>query len=364
MIRLIRPYISFDEVEQDLRKVFDSGMFTRGENVVGFADELATYTGARHAFLATSATTALWLCLKRLAVGPGDEVIVSDFSFPATANVVEDLGARPVFADVCPDTFNMTPEALKAKITEKTRAVIFVDALGNPSGITKIAEICRENALPLIEDAACALGSSEAGQRCGNIADMTCFSFHPRKLLTTGEGGAVTINNTDWVAWFNRKLSHGGEGMRGYGLDFVDYGYNFRMSETQAVMGRAQLKKLDDIIAERNEIRDAYIQQLASAGFTVQGHGPEVVHNVQSLVFRIPEGCDRDTLITRLREVGIETTLGTYALSATTYYHKRYNDVQPVASRLQDTTLTLPCYADLDVEYVCEQLVGLVTKRK
>lgn len=357
MIRLIRPYISFDEVEADLRRMFESGIFTRGENVEAFRAEIASYTGAPHAFLATSATTALWLCLKKLGVGPGDEVVVSDFSFPATANVVEDLGARPVFADVSLDTYNMLPEALDSAITPRTRAVIAVDVFGNPTGMHRIAEVCRARGLPLIEDAACGIGSSEGGRRCGVIADMTCFSFHPRKLLTTGEGGAITINNPDWVDWFNRKLSHGAQGMLGYGLDFVDYGYNFRLSEPQAIMGLAQLRKLDAIVAERSRIRETYIERLAPAGFVPQQIGGDVVFNVQSLVFRVPEGVARDRLIAQLREVGIETTIGTYCMSATTYYRARYDSVQPNSEDLQRTTITLPCYAGLDVDYVCRQLL-------
>lgn len=361
MIRLIRPYVTFDEVASDLRNMFDSGIFTRGEHVEAFRDEIAAYTGAPHAFLATSATTALWLCLKHLDIKRGDEVIVSDFSFPATANVVEDLGARPVFADVSLDTYNMLPEALEAAITPRTRAVIAVDAFGNPTGMNRIADICRSHTLPLIEDAACAIGSWEGGKACGSIADMTCFSFHPRKLLTTGEGGAITIHNSDWVDWFNRKLSHGAQGMKGYGLDFVDFGYNFRLSEPQAIMGRAQLRKLDAIVAERNEVRIAYIDRLAPSGFVPQQAGEDVVFNVQSLVFKVPDGVDRDRLIAQSRKDGIETTIGTYCLSATTYFRDRYNDVQPNAEVLQRTLITLPCYAGVDVNFVCERLLATTT---
>lgn len=361
MIRLIRPYISFDEVEGDLRRMFASGIFTRGENVEAFRAEIAAYTGAPHAFLATSATTALWLCLKRLNIGPGDEVIVSDFSFPATANVVEDLGARPVFADVSLDTYNILPEALEAAITPRTRAVIVVDAFGNATGMGRISEICKARGLPLIEDAACAIGSSENGIHCGAIADMTCFSFHPRKLLTTGEGGAITIKNGDWVNWFNRKLSHGAEGMLGYGLDFIDYGYNFRLSEPQAIMGLVQLRKLDAIVAERNEVRDAYIERLAPAGFVPQKIGANVVFNVQSLVFRVPEQVNRDRLIADLREAGIEATIGTYCMSGTTYFRNRYNEIQPNSAYLQKNTITLPCYADVDVNFICEKLLELMS---
>lgn len=358
MIRLIRPYVTFDEVEADLRRMFESGIFTRGENVEAFRAEVATYTGATHAFLATSATTALWLCLKRLDIGPGDEVIVSDFSFPATANVVEDLGARPVFADVSLDTFNMTPEALESAFSDRTRAVIAVDAFGNPTGMGKIAEICRARGIPLIEDAACAIGSAEHGKRCGSIADMTCFSFHPRKLLTTGEGGAITIHNPEWVDWFNTKLSHGAHGMLGYGLDFVDYGYNFRLSEPQAIMGRVQLRKLDMIVVERNSVRRAYVERLLPSGFIPQLIASDVVFNVQSLVFRVPTGVDRDALIAGLREDGIETTIGTYCLSGTTYYRKRYQNVQTNAERLQNETITLPCYFGVDINRVCDAVLA------
>lgn len=358
-IRLMKPYISFDEVEADFRAVFESGIFTRGQHVEAFRQELAAYTGARHAFLTTSATTSLWVCLKLLGIGPGDEVIVSDFSFPASANVIEDLGARPVFADVSPDTFNMRPDALESLIGPKTRAVMFVDALGNPSGVHEIKRICTAHGIPLIEDAACAIGSSERGVRCGAIADLSCFSFHPRKLISTGEGGAITTSNDQWAEWLAVKLAHGASGMKGVGLDFVDYGYNFRMSELQAVMGRKQLARIDEITAERNRIRAAYIEQLVPLGFVPQKINDDVVHNVQSLVFRVPEGCQRDLLIERLRGM-VETTLGTYSLSSGTYFLNKYNTPQPVATHLEQTTITFPCFTGVDVDAVAEAVKSVL----
>lgn len=353
MIKLIKPYISFEEVESEFRNIFETGWFTRGKYVTAFAEQIKEYTDARYAFLATSATTSLWMCLRLLDIGPGDEVIVSDFSFPATANVVEDVGAKPVFADVSLETFNMLPEELENKITERTRAVIFVDALGNPSGIHAIKEICQKHKLPLIEDAACAIGSSEWGVRCGAIADLSCFSFHPRKLLTTGEGGAITTNDDEWADKLAVKLAHGAEVSEGK-FDFVDYGYNFRLSELQAVMGIKQLEKLDDIVASRNQIRDAFRSRLEPLGFRSQSTSDGVIHNVQSLVFRVPEGGDRNVLIAKLKDKGVETTLGTYCLSGTSYYRGKYRDVQPNAMRLQETTITLPCYMNIDVHQVVE----------
>jgi perosamine synthetase len=357
MIKLIKPYITFEEVEAEFREVFDSGWFTKGKNVNRFKAGLAEYTGAKASFLTTSATTALWMCLKVLNIGPGDEVIVSDFSFPASANVVEDLGAVPVFADVDPDTFNMLPAELEKKITDRTKAVMFVDALGNPSGISSIKEICQAKSIPLIEDAACAIGSSENGTKCGNIADFTCFSFHPRKLLTTGEGGAITCNGK-WAEKLEIKLNHGASIRNGV-HDFVDYGYNFRMSELQAVLGIKQLEKLDNIVDERNEIRSRFTALLEPLGFRAQKVADNVRYNVQSLVFITPEGINRDQLVSQLADNGIESTLGTYSLSATSYYRKKYNDVQPNAEALQNTTITLPCYSGVNVDYICSQIKAL-----
>ncbi|MBL6736819.1 MAG: DegT/DnrJ/EryC1/StrS family aminotransferase [Burkholderiales bacterium] len=358
-IHLIKPYVSFDEVEPDFREIFQSGMFTRGKHVEEFRQELSSYSGSKHAFLTTSATTALWVCMKLLDIKAGDEVIVSDFSWPATANVVEDLGARPVFADVSLDTFNMLPEDLENKITGLTKAVIFVDALGNPAGLTKIKEICQRHNLPLVEDAACAIGSSEFGRRCGSIADLTCFSFHPRKLINTGEGGAVLTDRDDWAEWLEVKLGAGASGMKGLTVDFIDFGYNFRLPEMAALMGRKQLAKLDSIVDERNEIRALYLTELEPRGYKVQISGQDVRHNIQSLVFRVPSGLDRDMMIRELKAVGIESTIGTYALGSTTYYQKKYSQGPPNSESLFQTTLTLPCYRGVDVKRVVDAMVKI-----
>lgn len=360
-VPLIRPYIDFDSVRDDFQAVFESGMFTKGQNVQAFHREMAEFTGAKHSFLTTSATTALWACLRLLGIGPGDEVIVSDFSFPASSNVVEDVGATPVFADVRLDTYNMCPDRLKSRINEKTKAVIFVDALGNPAGLTEIQKICREHNIPLIEDAACAIGSSENDVRCGNIADLTCFSFHPRKLLCTGEGGAITTSNDEWAQTLKRKLEHGASPeIKGVCLDFPDFGYNFRLSELQAVMGRKQLATLETIIAERKATQDEYAAGLEPLGFKKQHAPSNVQHNIQSLTFAVPEDVSRNDLLTALKERNVETSIGTYALSAIEFNVKKYNDIQPNAKRLFDTTMSLPCYAGVDTGYVIHTIKGLL----
>lgn len=351
MIRLIKPYISFEDVEKEYREIFESGWFTKGKYVEEFRRVIREYTGANYAHLTTSATTALMMALRALEIKPGDEVIVSDFSFPATANVVEELGAIPIFADVSLETFNMLPEELESKITEKTKAVIFVDALGNPSGIHQIKEICSRYDLPLIEDAACAIGSSEFGEKCGNIADITCFSFHPRKLLTTGEGGAITCNDETLHRFFEIKLNHGAVSENGK-IEFVDFGYNYRLTELQAVMGIKQIEKLDEIVRSRNLIRDSYIEALEPLGFEVQKVSEGVRHNVQSMVFKVPEETDRDSLIAYLKQYRVESTIGTYCLSCTDYYKNRYSSIQNNSKLLEDKTLTLPCHDYMDVKEI------------
>jgi len=355
MIKLIRPYISFEEVESEFREIFESGIFTRGRFVGELSEAIRAYTGAKFVHLASSATTALSVALRILGVTTGDEVICSDFSFPATANVIEDTGATSVFADVRLDTFNMNADSLAQKITSRTKAVIFVDALGNPAGVHEIAALCRQKNIPLIEDAACAIGSRERGVPVGNIADISCFSFHPRKLLTTGEGGAITTNNAKYDELLKIKLLHGAV-MKNDMMDFVDYGYNYRLPDLQCVMGIKQIAKLDKIVAERNAIRLEFLAHLEPLGFIAQHHPKDTVHNVQSLVFRMPKGKSRIELTRYLREHGVESTLGTYSMSATTYYANKYADVQPNGKELQDTTITLPCYKGVPVDTVCAHI--------
>ena len=351
-IKLIEPYISFNEVAAELKEIFNSGQLTKGQHVDKFVAGLKEYTKAEYAFLTTSATTALTMALKAVGVQGGDRVAVSDFSWPATCNVVEDLGAIPIFIDVDRHTYNMCPLDLANKLNDNFAAVIAVDALGNPSGVIELKEICEIHGVPLIQDSACAIGSSVNGVKVGAIADITCFSFHPRKLLTTGEGGAIITNNDKYSDWLTVKLAAGASGGKRQGLDFIDYGYNYRMSEIQALMGWTQLLKLDAITARRNDIASKYTTFLAPMGFVRQKVDHNVYHNIQSLIFTVPADISRNCLIDHLDNHNIESTLGTYCLSATTYYSKKYNDVQNNSLWLEEHTITLPCYDGVDIDRV------------
>jgi len=355
MIRLVKPYIAYDEVAADFQSIFESGMFTKGTFSTAFPEQLAAYTGARYGFNTTSATTALSACLAILDVGPGDDVIVSDFSFPATANVVEDRGARPVFADVSRQTFNMLPDQLLAKIGPATKAVIFVCAFGSPQGIEEIAQICKAHDLPLIVDAACAVGSFSNDVAVGSIGDLTCFSFHPRKLLTAGEGGAITTDNGSYADVLRVKLMHGSEVVGGR-LEFTTYGYNYRLPELQCAMLIKQLAKLDAIVDRRHLMWQQYCAGLVDLGFHPQLTDEVVRTNLQSVVFTVPEGVSRENLSARLLARGVETTLGTYCLSGGQYFREKYQDVQPNADWLEKHTITLPCHDDVDVSFVVEAI--------
>ncbi len=354
--KLINPYIKYEEAEEDLKKIFESGIFTSGEYCQIFRQKLSRVLRAKYSHLTTSATTALWISLKLLQIEASDEVIVSDFSFPATANVVEDLGAIPVFADVSLITFNMNPEELVSLINPRTKAVIFVDALGNPSGIKSIQNICKSRGIPLIEDAACAIGSKINGKHCGSFSDISCFSFHPRKLICTGEGGAIVTNNKEWSKWLETKLRHGASSSDDVGMKFNDFGYNFRLSEIQSLLGSIQLDKLEIIIKERNKIRKIYKDGLSDIGFIPQNIEDNVLFNCQSIVFKVPNMISRNKLIYFLRSRNIESTLGTYSMSSNSYYSNKYNKTCPSSRYLEENTITLPCYESLDPTYIIDEI--------
>ena len=354
-IKLIEPYLSFNEVSDEIQDIFNSGRFTQGKNVEKFIKSLEIYTGASFVGLTTSATTALSLSLRVLGVKPGDVVGVADYSWPASSNVIEEIGAVPEFIDVDPLTFNMSIFDLEKKINDLS-AVIFVDTFGNPSGLEDIKKLCSEKNIPLLEDGACALGSEINGKRIGSISNVTCFSFHPRKLLNTGEGGAIMTNNIDIQDILKIKLSAGASGKKDVGLDFSDYGFNYRLTEIQSLMGWMQLDKIDQIISERNKIKDFYIDSLEEVGFFPQKIDKNVKHNVQSVVFRVPNSINRNDLVKFLFENKIESTLGTYCLSATSFNKKKYNNVQKNSLKLESEAITLPCYKGLDPEFIINKI--------
>ena len=347
-------------IESEARQIVESGWLTRGIHCEKFREDLMAYTGAAYCALTTSATTALYSCLKILGIGPGDEVAVSDFSFPASSNVIEETGARPIFIDVCPDSFNMDLEDLKQNWNANIKAVIFVDAFGNLTHLKQVVNFCRDNNVPLIEDAACALGGRVGSDPSGSIADLTCFSFHPRKLLTTGEGGAITSRSEKFSNLIDQFLNHGSRIIDNQ-FDFYGSGQNFRMSELQALMGWKQLPLLDDMINERLKLRTYFSDALVNLGFKPQRIEHNVHSSLQSLVYKVPSCLNRDELIIHLKTNGVESTLGTYCLSGTKYNRQKYNSVRPISKALQDSTITIPCYYGMPKDKVIEIIYDVVS---
>lgn len=315
MFPIIRPDVRFDDVADDLRSVIDSGQLTNGPYLREFEEGLAAEIGVAHVVATTSATTAMHLVLAALGVGAGDEVIVSDFTFPATGNVIVQQGATPVLVDCGTSGFGADPDALLAACTPRTRAALVVDPFGQPALTTELLGALQGLGVSVIEDAACGLGSSRAGVPCGAWPGVSgCFSFHPRKVVTTGEGGAVSTDDAELAERLRTLRSHGGVPGPAVGLAFDLHGYNYRLSEVQAVLGLAQLARLDAIRADRQRTARRYEAHLSEVdGVELVQPPAGDIWSYQSFVVLVE---DRDQIVAELRTAGIEATLGTYAMHA------------------------------------------------
>jgi dTDP-4-amino-4,6-dideoxygalactose transaminase len=325
MIPLAKPQICSEEIAA-VENVLKSGNLLQGEQCGLFERELAKYLGVSHAVVVSSGTAALHLSLMALGVGAGDAVIVPDFTFLTTANVVEMLGARTIPVDVDPLTYNITPSGIEDALkqwngVEKIRVVIPVHQFGCPADMTAIIRAAQQNGLFVIEDAACAIGGLHNGKKIGSFGDCACFSFHPRKIITTGEGGAIATNNTKFSAKLRRLRNHGLESTE-YGLDVISPGLNYRMTDFQAALGRIQLCKLDGFIKERKGLFKIYQHFLGSSQIDLPKdvHG----HTWQTCMVVLPEHIDRNGMIGDLKNRGVETNLGSYAVHALEYYRQKY----------------------------------------
>lgn len=322
MIPVARPWIDEAEAEAARRSLL-SGWVTQGPEVAAFEREFAEFVGAPHACAVSSCTAALHLALRAVGVGPGDDVLTVSHSFVATANAVRYCGARPVFVDVVPDTLNVDPELVEEAITPRTRAVLSVHQVGMPCDLASLAEIARRRALPLVEDAACAVGSEilwrgrweHIGQPHGDVA---CFSFHPRKLLTTGDGGMLTTASEELDARFRLWRQHGmsvpdtvrhGAGK----VIFETYdqlGYNYRLTDIQAAVGREQLRKLPRVLTERRRRARRYRELLAALPVRMQEQPSWALSNWQSICVRLPDDADQVAVMGSMLEAGVSTRRG------------------------------------------------------
>ncbi|MBS3182061.1 DegT/DnrJ/EryC1/StrS family aminotransferase [Leucobacter manosquensis] len=354
MMRLNVPLTGAEELSA-VAEVLESGYLTQGPRAAEFERQVAQLVDVPHAFATSSATTGLHLALHAAGVEAGDEVIIPDFSFPATANAVIQQGAVPVFVDIDLATFNMNPELIAAAVTERTKAIMPVHAFGLPADMDGINASAAKIGVPVIEDAACALGGTYRGRQAGSLGTAGVFSFHPRKIITTGEGGLITTADDELAERVAVLRTHGA--VRGsHYMSFIDAGYNYRLSDVHAAIGVAQMVKLEYILQQRRALAKVYADALASIESVAAPVVPEgTEHAYQSYVVLLEAGIDRNSVIDAMREAGIETTLGTYSMHLQPYFRERYGIVDeqlPNATRAHHSALTLPLYPQLGEEEV------------
>jgi perosamine synthetase len=382
-VPIARTQLTEDEIQSVLGPL-RSGWLVQGPKVREFEEKWSAFTGAQHSVAVTSCTTGLHLTLAALGFGPGDEAIVPAFTWIATANVVEHLGGKVVFCDIDLDTFNVNLKELQSKITSRTRAILPVHLFGLPAGMDAINTLALQRGIHVVEDAACGFGSRINGRHVGTHGIAGVFSFHPRKAITTGEGGMVTTNDAGLAEKIRRLRDHGAAisdlqrhlGARPYLLaDHPDAGYNQRMTDIQGALGAAQMDRADAILAERRRLAQRY--DVAFAGLTwlrTPAHFVGMEHGYQSYpcLFQ-PEPITaesiarvnnkRNTWMDALQKSGISTRPATHAVHMLQFYREKYDLTPsdfPVAWAANDCSISLPLFhgmTDAEQQYVIDHVL-------
>jgi dTDP-4-amino-4,6-dideoxygalactose transaminase len=365
MIPIAKPCVGEDEKDA-VARVLASGWLTQGREVAAFEKEFAEYVGAPEAVAVSSCTTALHLGLYALGVGAGDEVITVSHSFIATANAIVHTGARPIFVDISFEDFNMNPELVESRITHRTKAVLAVHQIGMPCRLPELASIARRKKLFLVEDAACAAGSAlrmsdGRWQKIGTpVGDLVCFSFHPRKLLTTGDGGMITCNDSRLAKRLRSLRQHAMsisdvERNAASCVTFETYeeiGFNYRLTDIQAAIGREQLKRLDGFVEERRRLAEIYSRLLRLIPDVTCPHERDGVRtNWQSYCVLLQEGVEQRAIMEHMLERGIATRRAVMCAHRESPYvgSESSHDLR-VSEFVQDHGLLLPLYPGMTNE--------------
>jgi perosamine synthetase len=373
-IAFSRPYLGEEEL-QGVAAVLRSGWIVGGSRLAALENRFAELCGAAEAVGVSSWTTGAFLVLHSLGIGPGDEVIVPSLTFIASVNVVRHVGATPVFVDVDPATYNVDPADVARKITARTRAILPVDQIGLPCDIDAINEIAARYRVAVIDDAACAFGSRNRNRPVGSLAEVTIFSLHARKVVTTGEGGMIVTNDRA-LAERLRRLRHQGMSLSDFARhnasptmfeEYPEIGYNFRITDIQAAIGLAQLDRLDDLLARRRAVAERYQRALARHPVFIPPHVPaELLPNWQSyqIALRPDSPVTRNAVMERLHTMGIPTRRGVMASHLELPY-RAMGAVLPNTETIAATTLQLPMHPALSAvqqDRVLAALAAVVAK--
>ncbi len=367
MIPIIVPFLG-DEESEAAAAAIKSGWVAQGPRVAEFESNFAATVGAHDAVAVSSATAGLHLAMIALGIGPGDEVVVPSLSFIASANAPRYVGATPVFADVDPHTFNVTAGTIEGVITDRTKAVIVVHQLGMPVDLDTIRTLCAHRGIAIVEDAACAIGSTYQGEPIGRHSDHVVFSLHPRKLLTTGEGGMVTVRDEGVAARLRRLRQHGmsvaahdREQAQTPVEEYVEFGFNYRMTDIQAAIGLVQLGKLDEIIERRRTQAAFYAEAFdALGGITAPSDPPYGTTNYQSYALLVGDeaATTRDEMIEALGVRGIASKPALMAAHLEPTFEGHPHGALPETERIHKDGLVLPLFHEM----TDEQLVTVAEK--
>lgn len=361
MIPIAKPYLTADEAQAAYDTIL-TGWITQGPRVAEFEEKFARYTGAKYAVAVSNCTTALHLAMIVAGIKEGDEVICPSMSYVATANSIKYVGAKPVFAEVDPKTYNLDVVDTERRITPKTKAILLVHQIGMPADIDAFKRLADTYNLKLIEDAACAAGSAYQNSKIGSHSDLVCFSLHPRKVISTGDGGFITTNREDYYQRMKLLRQHGmsvndrvrHESAKVIFEDHIEVGYNYRMTDIQAAVGIKQLEKLDWIVEERRKIAKQYNEAFADIDFIrlpIEEEG--YFSNYQSYSVYLKENCpiSRNELMQKMLDAGISTRRGIMTSHRETAYKAECEGLSlPVSENAADNSIILPLYIPMSSE--------------
>lgn len=363
MIPIAKPYLTAEDAQAAYDTIM-TGWITQGPRVAEFEEKFAAYTGARFAVAVSNCTTGLHLAMIVSGIGEGDEVICPSMSYIATANSVKYVGALPVFAEIDPETYNLDIADVEKRITPRTRAILLVHQIGMPADIDAFRDLCNRRNLMLIEDAACAAGSSYKGGKIGSHSDLVCFSFHPRKVISTGDGGMITTNNEEFYNRMKLLRQHGmsiSDRVRHGSTklvfeDHLEVGYNYRMTDIQAAVGIRQLEKLDWIVEERRKIAAFYLRALSDIPWIrlpQEREGYFTNWQSFSIYLREESPVSRNDVMQRMLDAGVASRRGVMTSHRETAYRNIDPNIHlPRTEDACDRSIIIPLYVPMTDEEI------------